>query len=92
MEAGLNLLENPLVFVACPRHVSASCSDQTLPFFLVFSVGCMIFLFLFFNNKKKLGGFNARFLLKVFSYLMYISLFRQVLSALINYTFIWLRF
>lgn len=50
MEAGLNLLEKPLVFVTCPRHVFNSCSNKTLLFLLVSFMGCMIFFF--FINKK----------------------------------------
>jgi len=53
MEAGLNLLEKPLVFVTCPRHVPASCLDQTLLFFYFFSVVFIIFFFFFFKKKKK---------------------------------------
>jgi hypothetical protein len=34
--------EKSLVFVTCPRHVFDSCSDTTLLFLLVSSVGCMI--------------------------------------------------
>jgi hypothetical protein len=67
MEAGLNLLEKPLVFLTFPRHVFDSCSDKTLLFLLVSSVGCMIF-FKKINNKKNfkknLGEFGARVLLQ----------------------------
>jgi hypothetical protein len=59
MEAGLNLLEKPVVFVTCPRHVFDSCSDKTLLFLLVSSVGCMNFFY-----KKKLGEFGARVMLQ----------------------------
>jgi len=59
MEASLNLLEKPLVFVTCPRHFFYSCSDTSLLFLLVSSVGCMIFF-----NKKKNWKFGARVLLQ----------------------------
>jgi hypothetical protein len=69
MEAGLNLLENPLVFVTCPRHVFDSCLDKTLLFLLVSSVGCMIIYL-----KKKMGEWCKGYATTSFSYLMYIYL------------------
>jgi len=91
MEAGLNLVEKPLVFVTCPRHVLASCFDKTLMFFLVSSVGCMVFFF-FKKKEKKEGEFDAWFLLNFFQLShVYLSVL-TVLCALIKYTFIWLSF
>jgi hypothetical protein len=90
MESDLSLLEKLLVFVTYARQVFDSCSDKTLLFLLVSSVGCMIFFI-----RKKIyiwGNLVQGFCYNIFQLSHVYSSVLTVHCALIKYTFIWLNF